>query len=217
MAAKTEKKTNSTLPLNTEDPTPSSNITYNSEVVAIIAGLAANEVEGIAGMCSVSGSIMSKNRNVTKGVKVEVGTEEVAVDLYVIVEYGIPIQRAAADAQENVRKAIESMTGLHVVRVDVHVQSVSFEQDKKALQAGAQQAALVAGEEPETVKLPESKKAEPVQKDKAKKSAGTDQKEETIGKQKADPKPKAKAEKKPEETEQNPKEGKAPDDAGKEN
>ena len=77
---------------------------------------------------------MSKNRNATKGVKVEVGTEEVAVDLYVIVEYGIPIQRAAADAQENVRKAIESMTGLHVVRVDVHVQSVSFEQDKKALQ-----------------------------------------------------------------------------------
>ena len=71
MAAKTDKKTNSTLPLNTEDPTPSSNITYNSEVVAIIAGLAANEVEGIAGMCSVSGSIMSKNRNVTKGVKVK--------------------------------------------------------------------------------------------------------------------------------------------------
>ena len=217
MAAKTEKKTNSTLPLNTEDPTPSSNITYNSEVVAIIAGLAANEVEGIAGMCSVSGSIMSKNRNVTKGVKVEVGTEEVAVDLYVIVEYGIPIQRAAADAQENVRKAIESMTGLHVVRVDVHVQSVSFEQDKKALQAGAQQAALVAGEETETVKLPETEMPSPSQKGKAKEPAENEQKEEPKGKKKADPKPKAKAVKKPEETEQKPEEGKAPDDAGKEN
>ena len=156
MAVKTDKKTGATLLQNMEDLTPSSNITYNNEVVAIIAGLAANEVEGIAGMCTVSGSIMSKNRNVTKGVKVEVGTEEVAVDLYVIVEYGIPIQRAAADAQENVRKAIESMTGLHVVRVDVHVQSVSFEQDKKALQAGAQNAALAAGEtEPEQVRLPE--------------------------------------------------------------
>jgi len=161
MAAKTDKKANNPLPLNTEDPTPSSNITYNSEVVAIIAGLAANEVEGIAGMCNVSGSIMGKNRNVTRGVKVEVGTEEVAVDLYVIVEYGIPIQRAAGDAQENVRKAIESMTGLHVVRVDVHVQSVSFEQDKKALQAGAQQAALAAGEESDQVKLPETAKPEP--------------------------------------------------------
>ena len=163
MAAKTDKKSNNPLPVNTDDLTPSSNITYNNEVVAIIAGLAANEVEGIAGMCNVSGSLMSKNRNVTKGVKVEVGSEEVAVDLYVIVEYGIPIQRAAADAQENVRKAIESMTGLHVVRVDVHVQSVSFEQDKKALQAGVQNAALAAGEvEQETVpvKAPEKKAEE---------------------------------------------------------
>ena len=163
MAAKTDKKPNNPLPVNTDDLTPSSNITYNNEVVAIIAGLAANEVEGIAGMCTVSSSLMSKNRNVTKGVKVEVGSEEVAVDLYVIVEYGIPIQRAAADAQENVRKAIESMTGLHVVRVDVHVQSVSFEQDKKALQAGVQNAALAAGEvEQETVpvKAPEKKAEE---------------------------------------------------------
>lgn len=196
MAVKTDKKTGATLPQNMEDLTPSSNITYNNEVVAIIAGLAANEVEGIAGMCTVSGSIMSKNRNVTKGVKVEVGTEEVAVDLYVIVEYGIPIQRAAADAQENVRKAIESMTGLHVVRVDVHVQSVSFEQDKKALQAGAQQAVLAAGEVEEPVRLPEKEKEEkpapepvpeaPVAKEPVKKPVP-----------KAN-KPKAKAEKKPE-------------------
>ena len=207
MAAKTDKKANSTLPQNTEDLTPSSNITYNSEVVAIIAGLAANEVEGIAGMCTVSGSIMSKNRNVTKGVKVEVGTEEVAVDLYVIVEYGIPIQRAAADAQENVRKAIESMTGLHVVRVDVHVQSVSFEQDKKALQAGAQQAALAAGEavEPDPVRLPEKKEekvaepepvvpAEPVKKP-APKSSKPKAKAETAEKKPADAKAAEKADK----------------------
>ena len=196
MAVKTDKKTGATLPQNMEDLTPSSNITYNNEVVAIIAGLAANEVEGIAGMCTVSGSIMSKNRNVTKGVKVEVGTEEVAVDLYVIVEYGIPIQRAAADAQENVRKAIESMTGLHVVRVDVHVQSVSFEQDKKALQAGAQQAVLAAGEVEEPVRLPEKEKEE--------KPAPEPAPEEPVAKEpvkKPAPKankPKAKAEKKPE-------------------
>ena len=217
MAAKTYKKTNSTLPLSTDDLTPSSNITYNNEVVAIIAGLAANEVEGIAGMCSVSGSIMGKNRNATKGVKVEVGTEEVAVDLYVIVEYGIPIQRAAADAQENVRKAIESMTGLHVVRVDVHVQSVSFEQDKKALQAGAQQAALVAGEDNDPVKLPETKKAEPAHKENAK-PAGDDLKEEAKApKQKTDPKPKAKAEQKPAGTDQKAEKGTAPDEAGNKN
>ena len=194
MAAKTEKKPTSPLPLNTDDLTPSSNITYNNEVVAIIAGLAANEIEGIAGMCNVSGSLMSKNRNVTKGVKVEVGSEEVAVDLYVIVEYGIPIQRAAADAQENVRKAIESMTGLHVVRVDVHVQSVSFEQDKKALQAGVQNAALAAGEvEQETVpvKTPE-KKAEEKAKPEPKKEPVQEPEQEPVKKpeDKATAKPK---------------------------
>ena len=129
-------------------------------------------------------------------------------------EYGIPIQRAAGEAQENVRKAIESMTGLHVVRVDVHVQSVSFEQDKKALQAGAQQAALVAGEVTETVKLPETEKAEPVAREKAKKPAASEQKEEPKEKPKADPKPKAKTAKKPEEAEQKPEEGKAPDETG---
>ena len=199
MAAKTDRKPNNPLPVNTEDLTPSSNITYNNEVVAIIAGLAANEIEGIAGMCNVSGSLMSKNRNVTKGVKVEVGSEEVAVDLYVIVEYGIPIQRAAADAQENVRKAIESMTGLHVVRVDVHVQSVSFEQDKKALQAGVQNAALAAGEtgpDPEPEKLPEKKpetrkKPEPV-KEPEKETEQTAAAKPKTEKTKAEPVPKAK-------------------------
>ena len=198
MAAKTDKKAPGSLPLNTEDLTPSSNITYNNEVVAIIAGLAANEVEGIAGMCTVSGSLMSKNRNVTKGVKVEVGTEEVAVDLYVIVEYGIPIQRAAADAQENVRKAIESMTGLHVVRVDVHVQSVSFEQDKKALQAGAQQAALAAGEVAEAARLPETEPVKPVKEEKKEEPAPAPAPQEPEKEPAPKAKPKAKAEKKPE-------------------
>ena len=144
---KNSRETGSTLPQTTDlDPTPSSSITYANDVVAIIAGLAASEVEGIAGMCAVNGSLLSKNRNVTRGVKVEIGTEEASVDLYVIVEYGTPIQRAAMDAQENVRKAIESMTGLHVVRVDVHVQSVSFEKENNALQAGAKSANLEAGD-----------------------------------------------------------------------
>jgi hypothetical protein len=65
------------------------------------------------------------------------------------------------DAQENVRKAIESMTGLHVVRVDVHVQGVSFEKENNALQSGVQKAALEAGKaEQEKLAEPE-KDAEP--------------------------------------------------------
>lgn len=144
MASKKEN-----LPLTMEmDTEQSSSITYANEVVASIAGVAASEVEGIASMCNVSGSILSKkNNNVTKGVKVEIGTEEASVDLYVIVEYGTPIQKAGQDAQENVRRAIESMTGLHVVRVDVHVQGVSFEKENNTLNAVARQSALEAGED----------------------------------------------------------------------
>ncbi|MBQ8313838.1 MAG: Asp23/Gls24 family envelope stress response protein [Clostridia bacterium] len=144
------------LPLTVDmDTEQTSNIIYANEVVASIAGVAASEVEGIASMCNVSGSILSKkNSNITKGVKVEIGTEEASVDLYVIMEYGTPIQKAGQDAQENVRRAIESMTGLHVVRVDVHVQGVSFEKENSALTAGAQQAVLEAGEAPAAAEAP---------------------------------------------------------------
>lgn len=152
------KKENLPLTVDVNDMEPGSSITYASEVVAIIAGIAAAEVEGVASMVGVpsGGNLLGKNRSVTRGVKVEVGTEEVSVDLYVVVEYGQPIQKVALDAQENVRRAIESMTGLHVVRVDVHVQAVSFEKENSALSAGAKNAVLESGEEaaPEAVEAP---------------------------------------------------------------
>lgn len=141
------------LPMNIDlnDLEPGSNIVYSNEVVSIIAGVAASEVEGIASMVNVpNSSLLGKNRNVTKGVKVEIGTEEASVDLYVTVEYGKPIQKAAHEAQESVRKAIEEMTGLHVVRVDVHVQGVSFEKENNALSAGAQHAVLESAAEEKT-------------------------------------------------------------------
>ena len=114
------KKDNLPLSLARENDSTGT-ITYANEVIAIIAGVAANEVEGIAGMCSGGGlsDVFVRSRNIRKGVKVEIGAEEASVDLYVIVEYGTPIQIAAQDVQESVRKAIETMTGLHVVRVDV--------------------------------------------------------------------------------------------------
>ena len=139
-----------TLPMNIDvnDLEPGSNIIYSNEVVSIIAGVAASEVEGIASMVSVpNGNLLGKKRDITKGVKVEIGTEAASADLYVTVEYGKPIQKAAQDAQESVRKAIEEMTGLHVVRVDVHVQGVSFEKENNALSAGAQHAVLESAAE----------------------------------------------------------------------
>ncbi len=94
-------KNNDNLPVNAETQlTEGGTITYANEVIAIISGIAANEVEGIAGMVTAGGlgEIISRNRNITRGVKVEVGSEEVSVDLYTIVEYGQPIQKVAVEA-----------------------------------------------------------------------------------------------------------------------
>ena len=141
-------------------------ITYATEVIATIAGVAANEVEGIAGMCVSGGigEILGRNRNITKGVKVEVGSQEAAVDLYTIMEYGYPIPKVASEVQENVRKALESLTGLHVVRVDVHVQGVSFEKEKMAAQSNleAGRGSAVLTEAPEAPAQAEKPAEEPV-------------------------------------------------------
>ena len=106
------------------------------EVVSIIAGLATTEVESIAGMSGgLAGGIAEilGRKNFSKGVKVEVGEKEAAVDLYIIVKYGIRIPEVALAAQENVKRAIEAMTGLTVVEVNVHVQGVGFpEEEPKA-------------------------------------------------------------------------------------
>lgn len=103
------------------------------EVVSIIAGLAATEIDGIAGMSGgVVGGIaeMLGRKNFSKGVKVEVGEREAAVDLFIIVKYGVRIPDVALAAQANIKKAIETMTGLKVVEVNVHVQGVSFPEDE---------------------------------------------------------------------------------------
>ena len=103
-----------------------------NEVVAIISGLAATEVEGVAGMSGgIAGGIadMLGRKNLSKGVKVEVGDNETSVDIFVIVDYGSSIPDVAWKIQDNVRKAIESMTGLNAVEINVHVQGVDFEDE----------------------------------------------------------------------------------------
>lgn len=105
------------------------NIRIADEVVAVIAGLAATEIEGVAGMSgNLAGGIaeMLGRKNLSKGVKVQVGEKETAVDLHVIVEYGVKIPEVALQIQESVKKAIESMTGLTVVETNVNIQGVNF-------------------------------------------------------------------------------------------
>lgn len=104
------------------------------EVVAIIAGLAASEVKGVFGMSGGFVGDISElvgKKNLAKGVKVEVGAKEAAVDVYVVVEFGVRIPEVANEIQRSVKKAIENMTGLTVVEVNVHIQGVNFPNDVK--------------------------------------------------------------------------------------
>ena len=103
-------------------------VTYANDVIATIAGVAATEVSGVAGMSGgISSGIteMLGKKNLTKGVKVEVGTQEAAIDLNIVVEYGRELHKVAEAVQENVKKAVETMTGLQVVEVNVNILGVN--------------------------------------------------------------------------------------------
>lgn len=104
------------------------------EVLEIIAGLAAHEVEGISHLSgSLVGDIAERfgRKNLGKGVRVEIGQKEAALDISVVVKFGYRIPEVARNIQENVRNAIESMTGLSVVEVNVHVIDVEFKEETK--------------------------------------------------------------------------------------
>ncbi len=104
------------------------------DVVATIAELAAKEVKGIVsmsgGLADSITEILGK-KNPSKGVKVEVGEKEASVDLYVIMEYGVRIPDVSWQIQENVKKAVETMTGLSVVEVNIHIQGVFIPKESK--------------------------------------------------------------------------------------
>lgn len=113
------------------DTTELGKIQIAPEVIGVIAGLAASEVDGVA---SMSGSFVGdiaerfgRKKNFAKGVQVEVGQKEAAVDLSIIVEYGYSIPEVAVNVQNNVRAAIENMTGLSVVEVNVHIVDVKIQ------------------------------------------------------------------------------------------
>ena len=134
----------------------SGQITYANEVIATIVSVATTEVDGISGIAgsgAISG-ILAKGKT-PRGVKVDMDGENVDVDVSVTVDYGMPIQKVGRNAQENVRKSIESMTGLHVEKVDLHVVGVSFEKENQEMQQ-SQKLALTIEEEKEHPSLEEA-------------------------------------------------------------
>lgn len=108
------------------------------EVIEVIAGLATVEVKGVAGMSGgFAGDIaeLLGRKNLAKGVKVEVGQREAAVDVSVIIEYGNRIPEVATEIQRNIKRSIENMTGLNVIEVNVHIHDVIFKAAEKIEEA----------------------------------------------------------------------------------
>lgn len=113
------------------------NIRIADDVVAVIAGIAATDTEGIYAMSGgitegLANRLMGKN--IRKGVKVEVGTTETAIDLRVIVAYGAKIDAVCRGLQKNVKDAVESMTGLAVIEVNVQVDGVEFPEKEEPIE-----------------------------------------------------------------------------------
>lgn len=111
------------------EPEGNNGIRISDDVVSVIAGVAVSEVPGVAGMAGgFAGGIsevLSGKKNLSKGIKVEVGEKETKIDVNIIVEYGTRIPDVAFEIQNRVKKAVETMTGLKVLEVNVHVQGVS--------------------------------------------------------------------------------------------
>ena len=105
------------------------------DVVAVIAGIAVSEIPGVYGMAGgFAGGItevLSGKKNLSKCIKVEVGDKDTKIDVNIIVEYGTRIPDIAFEIQNRVKKAVENMTGLKVLEVNVHVQGVNTETEKE--------------------------------------------------------------------------------------
>ena len=104
------------------------------DVLATIAGIAATEVKGVAGMSGglVGGiaEILGK-KTLSKGVKVVVNEKGAFVDLNLIVDYGTKIPDVAWEIQDKVKKTIQTMANLSVVEVNIHIQGVNFPKEEE--------------------------------------------------------------------------------------
>ncbi len=109
-------------------------VRISNDVLAVIAGIAAGEIPGVAGMTGgLVDNISEKlgRHDLRRGVKIDARGNTVSVALYISVEYGCRIPDAARKLQTKIKEAIENMTDLEVTAVDIHVQEVVFPEDRK--------------------------------------------------------------------------------------
>ena len=109
----------------------SEGIKISNDVVAVIAGVAVSEVPGVFAMSGgIAGGIsevLKGKKNLAKGIKVEATDKDAKIDVNIIVEYGSRIPDVAFEIQNRVKKAVENMTGLKVLEVNVNIQGVNTE------------------------------------------------------------------------------------------
>lgn len=110
---------------------PEGSINISEDVLSIIAGEAIKDVDGVggAGGASIGKELLGK-KNFYRGVKVSVEGESVTIDTYIVVTYGRSVSEVAKQVQSSVTKAIEDMTGMKVLAVNVHVNGIAFDRDK---------------------------------------------------------------------------------------
>ncbi len=117
------------------------NIKISDEVISTIATIAVSEVNGVHGMGgTLAGDIVEKfgKKTMTKGVKVTLESDEVVLDLNVVLKYGVRIPEIAWNIQENVKKSVESMTGLTVTKVNVRIVGIELDKDEKTTESSTE-------------------------------------------------------------------------------
>lgn len=104
------------------------------DVIAVVAEISALEVNGIVGTTAGKGDLVQalSGKRRPKGVKVEVAEDEVMIDIGIIIQYGAKVQKVCLEAQEKVKNSVETMTGLHVISVNIHVVGVHFDKEQDA-------------------------------------------------------------------------------------
>ncbi len=114
-------------------PENGSSVKISDDVVQIIAGIAAGEVDGVHAMGnSIAGGIaelLGGKKPVSRGVKVAMTEETVTIDVHVVVRYGVRIPDVAWNIQEKVKDAVETMTGLEVLKVNIHIDGINIEKE----------------------------------------------------------------------------------------
>lgn len=108
------------------------NIKISDEVIATIATIAVSDVDGVHSLSgSFAGEIAEKlgKRAMTKGVKSSIEGDEITLDLNVVLKYGVRIPEIAWNIQENVKKSVESMTGMNVTKVNVRVVGIEIPEE----------------------------------------------------------------------------------------